>query len=170
MILLISGTLLGVPFSPANRIKFTLWRHAVENGAHGSKIMPRAPKMVPSGPNMKPQLSPKSYKYHRNMILTPSGTVAVLGAHATVDTYTHILCFSLSLFLSHSLHSDIRPHEVIGFWDLWGPSGTSGDHLGTIIRRSYRCLVIFAQHIAFSAKTAFFKKVSIGTAHQSKKK
>ena len=23
-----------------------------------------------------------------------------------------------------------RPHEVIGFWDLWGPSGTSGDHLG----------------------------------------
>ena len=25
-----------------------------------------------------------------------------------------------------------RPHEVIGFGDLWGPSGTSGDHLGTI--------------------------------------
>ena len=25
-----------------------------------------------------------------------------------------------------------RPQEVIGFWDLWGPSGTSGDHLGTI--------------------------------------
>ena len=23
-----------------------------------------------------------------------------------------------------------RPHEVIGFGDLWGPSGTSGDHLG----------------------------------------
>ena len=52
MILLISGTLLGVGFSPANRIKFTLWRHMVENGAHGSKIVPRAPKMVPSGPKM----------------------------------------------------------------------------------------------------------------------
>ena len=25
-----------------------------------------------------------------------------------------------------------RPHEVIGFGDLWGPSGTPGDHLGTI--------------------------------------
>ena len=25
-----------------------------------------------------------------------------------------------------------RPHEVIGFGDLWGPSGTSGDHLGTL--------------------------------------
>ena len=25
-----------------------------------------------------------------------------------------------------------RPQEVIGFGDLWGPSGTSGDHLGTI--------------------------------------
>ena len=23
-----------------------------------------------------------------------------------------------------------RPQEVIGFGDLWGPSGTSGDHLG----------------------------------------
>ena len=76
-----------------------------------------------------------------------------------------------------------RPHEVIGFGDLWGPSGTiwdlwgpSGDHLGTIIRRSYRFLVIFHQNMSFSAKTAlfkfrmsFFKKVSIETAHQSKK-
>ena len=86
MILMIWGTLLGVPVSPGNRIKITLWRHMVENGAHGSKIVPRAPKIVPSGPKMTPQLSPKSYKYHRNMILTPSGTVAVLGAHATVDT------------------------------------------------------------------------------------
>ena len=25
-----------------------------------------------------------------------------------------------------------RPARVIGFGDLWGPSGTSGDHLGTI--------------------------------------
>ena len=25
-----------------------------------------------------------------------------------------------------------RPQEVIGFGDLWGPSGTSGDHLETI--------------------------------------
>ena len=89
MILLISGTLLGVVSSLANPIKFTLWQHIVRNGAHGSKIMPRAPKMVPSGPKMKPQLSPKSYTYHRNMIVTPSGTVAVLGAHATVrDTCT----------------------------------------------------------------------------------
>ena len=95
MILLISGTLLGVRFSPANRIKFTLWRHMVENGAHGSKIMPRASKMVPGGPNMKPELSPKSYKYHRNMILTPSGTVAVLGAHATVDIYIYIYTYSI---------------------------------------------------------------------------
>ena len=59
----------------------------LENGARSSKSVPRAPKMVPSGPKMTPQLSPKSYKYHRNMILTPSGTVAVLGAHATVDIY-----------------------------------------------------------------------------------
>ena len=88
MILLILGALLGVGFSPANPIKCTLWRHMVENGAHGSKIVPRAPKMVPSGPKMTPQLSPKSYKYHRNMILKPSGTVAVLGAHATVDIHT----------------------------------------------------------------------------------
>ena len=95
MILMILGTLLGVPFSPGNPIKFTLWRHMVENGAHGSKIMPRAPKMVPSGPKMKPQLSPKSYKYHRNMILKPSGTVAVLGAHATVDIYIYIYIFIL---------------------------------------------------------------------------
>ena len=90
MNLLILGTLLGVGSSPGNRIKITLWRHMVENGAHGSKIVPRAPKMVPSGPKMKPQLSPKSYKYHRNMILKPSGTVAVLGAHATVDIYIYI--------------------------------------------------------------------------------
>ena len=79
----------GVPLSPGNPIKCTLWRHTVENGAHGSKIMPCAPKMVPSGPKMKPQLSPKSCSYHRNMILTPSGTVAVLGAHATVDIHTY---------------------------------------------------------------------------------
>ena len=57
-------------------------------------------------------------------------------------------------------------------WDLWGPSG---DHLGTIIRRSYRFLVIFHQDISFSAKTALFKfrvsfitRISIETAHQSK--
>ena len=86
MILKILGTLLGVRVSPGNPIKFTLWRHMVGNGARGSKIVSLAPKMVPSGPKMKPQLSPKSYKYHRNMILTPSGTVAVSGAHATVDT------------------------------------------------------------------------------------
>ena len=98
MILMILGTLLGVPFSPGNPIKFTLWRHMVGNGAHGSKIVPRAPKMVPSGPKMKPELSPKSYKYHRNMILTPSGTVAVLGAHATVDIHT-----SLNMFRSYVL-------------------------------------------------------------------
>merc|ERR1711966_181313 len=75
------------------------------------------------------------------------------------------------------------PHEVIGFGDLWGPSGTiwdlwgpSGDHLGTIIRRSYRFLVIFHQNMSFLAKTALFKfrmsfskKVSIETAHQSTK-
>ena len=85
MILMILGTLLGVPLSPGNRIKITLWQHMDKNGANGSKIVPRAPKMVPSGPKMTPQLSPKSYKYHRNMILKPSGTVAVLGAHATVD-------------------------------------------------------------------------------------
>ena len=60
--------------------------------------------------------------------------------------------------------------------DHLGPSGTSGDHLGTIIRRSYRFLIIFHQNMSFSAKTAlfkfrmsFFKKVSIETAHQSKK-
>ena len=53
MILLISGTLLGVPFSPGNPIKLTLWRNTVENGARGSKIVPRAPKMVPSCPKMK---------------------------------------------------------------------------------------------------------------------
>ena len=57
----------------------------VENGAHGFKIVSRAPKMVPSGPKMKPQLSPKSHKYHANTIPTPSGMVAVVGAHATVD-------------------------------------------------------------------------------------
>ena len=90
MILMIVGTLLGVPLSPGNRIKITLWRHIVKNGAHGFKIVPRAPKMVPSGPKMTPQLSPKSYKYHRNMILKPSGTVAVLRAHATVDIYIYI--------------------------------------------------------------------------------
>ena len=65
----------------------------VENGAHGSKIVPHAPKMVPSGPKMKPQLSPKSYKYHRNMILKPSGTVAVLGAHSTVDILLFLFVF-----------------------------------------------------------------------------
>ena len=26
-----------------------------------------------------------------------------------------------------------RPQEVIGFGELWGPAGTSGDHLGTQI-------------------------------------
>ena len=62
MILMILGTLLGVPLSPGNRIKITLWQHMVENGAHSSKIVPRAPKMVPGGPKMTPQLSPKSYK------------------------------------------------------------------------------------------------------------
>ena len=93
MILMILGTLLGVPVSPGNRIKITLWRHMVKNGAHGSKIVPRAPQMVPSGPKMTPQLSPKSYKYHRNMILKPSGTVAVLGAHATVDIYIYIYIY-----------------------------------------------------------------------------
>ena len=41
--------------------------------------------------------------------------------------------------------------------DHLGPSGTSGDHLGTIIRRSYRFLVIFHQNMSFSAKTALFK-------------
>ena len=95
MILLISGTLLGVGFSPGNPIKFTLWRHMVENGARGSKIVPRAPKMVPSGPKMKPQLSQKSHKYHRNMILKPSGTVAVSGAHATLDYVIYLMIDTL---------------------------------------------------------------------------
>ena len=63
MILKILGTLLGVPLSPGNHIKITLWRHMVKNGVHGSKIVPRAPKMVPSGPKMKAPLSPKLYKY-----------------------------------------------------------------------------------------------------------
>ena len=49
--------------------------------------------MVPGGPKMTPQLSPKSYKYYRNMILKPSGTVAVLGAHATVDIYIYIYMY-----------------------------------------------------------------------------
>ena len=99
---MISGTLLGVGFSPGNPIKFTLWRHMVGNGAHGSKIMPRAPKMVPSSAKMRPQLSPKSYKYHRNMILTPSGTVAVLGAHATVDMFLRTIDdFSYVIMKTH---------------------------------------------------------------------
>ena len=93
MILMILGTLLGVPVSPGNRIKITLWRHMVKNGSHGSKTVPRAPKMVPSGPKMTAQLSPKSYKYHRNMILKPSGTVAVLGAHATVDNHAPVYVY-----------------------------------------------------------------------------
>ena len=62
MILMILGTLLGVPLSPGNRMKIALWRHMVKNGAHGSKIVPRAPKMVPTAPKIKPQLSLKSYK------------------------------------------------------------------------------------------------------------
>ena len=120
MILMILGTLLGVGFSPRGRIEITLWRHMVEDGACGSKIVPRAPKIVPSGPTMKPQLSPKSYTYHRNMILTPSGTVAVLGAHATVDIYIMsdegwVLTTSQfkPIFFASSLRLGIKPKTPI---------------------------------------------------------
>ena len=85
MILMILGILLGVCFSSGNRIEITLWRHMVGNGAHGSEIVPCAPEMVPSGPKMKPQLLPKSNKYYKHTIPTPSGTVVVLGAHAAMD-------------------------------------------------------------------------------------
>ena len=44
------------------------------------------------------------------------------------------MILSLSFHLIHS--SDDRDtdsfEEVIGFGDLWGPSGTSGDHLGPL--------------------------------------
>ena len=69
---------------------------------HGRKWCPWFYNHAPCSKNgaqcsqMNPQLSPKSYKYRRNMILTPSGTVAVLGAHATVDKYFYYNSTKLS--------------------------------------------------------------------------
>ena len=62
------GYPLGIPISPGNPIKFTLWRHMVENGVPGSQILPRASEMVPSGLTMTLQLSPKPYKYNAHML------------------------------------------------------------------------------------------------------
>ena len=42
----------------------------VENSAHGSKIMPRAPEIVPSGPKMNPQLPPSTVAIVGNAITT----------------------------------------------------------------------------------------------------
>ena len=57
-------------------------------------------------------------------------------------------------------HMEPWPQEVIGF-------GTSGDHLETIIRRSYQCLIIFPNAL-FKFRMSFFTRISNETAHQSK--
>ena len=66
----------GTTFSPGNLLEFALWGHKNENRARGVDIVRLAPKMVPRGLKMRLELSKQNEL---------RGTVAVLGAHATVD-------------------------------------------------------------------------------------